>query len=402
MLNILKLKTPSHKDKNGGHIFALLAFFVAFGVSINLPVLPIILKDILGSKTNVGFYQSIINFSVVIFFILSPLLFMRHSKIKIVKISFLIYLLFCLSLPFIKNYILFGFLDLVRIVCIMTIRMSLHYFIADFFKKQKFVKEKGLYFFYANIGNMAGFLTGGYIAKFFGNQNVFIFSSISMFMGFIYFNYVHLFEKNKYLHNKKNKIHIIKNTIGYFKNPERTKAFMVSLGLSFFAAVFNIYVPLTIAEKGYTQDIIGWFLLLRMFPVLIYEKIMSSRLTVKKIKIYSIMSFLSYALFYILTGIFYNIDFLVFIFLILINIGTGMLEPTRDLYFNSTINVKEKEKYFGTYKLSISLANVVSPLLISFVLTLFFKLEYVYVFSGVLFLLFVVLSNTIKIGNKNT
>lgn len=385
-----------HKHKDGKS-FAILALIVGVANSAFLTIFPLILENILKSEEKVGYYFSAISVICLLFSIFSTYIFSKFSKIKITKYTFITGVLTLLGLTFAKNFYQFIIFDIIRACIFLTIWICLSLFISDFSKKLNIASNEGRYYFFTNIGWLIGPIIAGLLAKYFGYESMFIFTSLMLLIGLIYFLKLQLKEKYKFFINKKHNetiTELIINIKNYFTNKELRKVFLIAFGLNIWAAISSLYTPIYIKNLGYKEDVIGIVITLMIVPLLLFENFVGNLANKKGVKKLLIFGFLVLSIGAFFIPLFKSSAF-VFLWFIIIEIGTSLIEPLQETYYFNSVRPKNKSKFFGIYNTADPVANITAPLLASFfIMTM--NIDFLWTgFSFVMFL-FVIIASTIK------
>jgi len=134
MLRFLHRKHATHNHRQNKYAgqFALFAFTTALGSAGFWTIFPIILNDIVGSEALVGVYYSAI--SVLLFFVSlgSTVLFMRLSKVKLMKWMLLITISALLIMSIANRLWHLAIFDVLRGVAVTLVGIGLSLLIRDF------------------------------------------------------------------------------------------------------------------------------------------------------------------------------------------------------------------------------------------------------------------------------
>ncbi|OGJ51968.1 hypothetical protein A2335_01705 [Candidatus Peregrinibacteria bacterium RIFOXYB2_FULL_32_7] len=399
MLRFFSHKLSTHHTHPSGKIFAWMALFFSIGTGAFWTIFPLILTSKLPNESFVGYYYSFLSVIGILISVLSTSIFCKISKVLIIKIVLTSSIILLILMTLAENFWMLGFLDIPRAMCVLMTTMTLAIFVSDFSKKQELAATEGKFYYFANIGWLVGPFIGGFSAKYFGNESVFILVSFFYLIAFLYFLHQHLRIKNPYLHNEVHKEGIkelFSNIKDYFKNIELIKVFFVAFGLNFWWGVKSIYMPLAVQDLGYTQEIVGIIMTLSILPLVLLENIVGKKAGKNGVRKYLIIGFL--LLFIIITS-FKFLEFLPIVLLlafILANFGAAFIEPLKETYFFEVVKKSQSGKFFGIYNIAEPAAFFIAPLFASIILSLGFGISEVWMATAIVMLIFVAVMCFVK------
>ena len=400
MLRFTSSKLQTHHKNHSARIFAWLSLICGIGSAVFWTIFPLILHGKIHSESIVGYYFSFIALIGLIVSILSTLLFQRYSRIHITKVVFIISILALFFMTFAKNMWQIVGLDIPRAIAEVLIWMSLSLFVHEYSKKANIALEEGRYYLFNNIGWIIGPLIGGYSAKFFGNESIFIVSTFFFLVALLVFLHQGFVVKHPHIQNG---IHtegireLWDNMKTFLQRVELRKVFFVSLGLTFWWKLRGVYMPLTIENMGYSQDVVGWVMSMGILPLVLLEQYAGRLAQRNGVRTYIILGFTLVAAF-VLSFIFASPwPILLFVLFASADIGAAFLEPLRITYFFEVVKKKEAERFFGLYNTAETLGHIMAPLLGGFFLFVGQgNIQYLWGGFFLLFVLFAFGSRTIK------
>jgi len=392
-----KFKTPS-KHVNA-KIFSTLALLLGIANSSFITFFPIILYSKLSNASLTGIYYSLIAIIALLASILSTYIFRKFSKNLIIKISLLTAYIIILLMTFAENIFLLSSLDIIRTTCIIFIAISISLFLRDFSTQNNIAENEGSLYFHINIGWLIGPIIGGFAAKNFGNESIYLVSGFFYFLTFLVFLYQDNIIKNKNLAQKNNHIEGNKELIqvikSYFKNKEFIKIFLISSGLNFWWAVSLVYIPINIIKMNYSQEIVGLIISGSIIPLILLEPFVGKHANKNGVKKYIFTGFFILSIITASYIFFKSIPIIVLILFMLSNIGAAFIEPLKETYFFKVAKKYEIEEYFGIYNTANPLANIFGPLLAA----LFFYIggiDLLWIGTSIILFTYLILSTTIK------
>ena len=339
----------------------------------------------------VGIFSSIltlISFFSYLFFI--PLI-ERSDKAKLFSLSLLL---------FSFNYVLFSFnssfsffvILAVLITILSTIRItSFGILVKDFSEDSSLSKNEGMVYSFRNLAWVIGPLIAGYLANKYNISLIFIISALLFFIAFIFFNLLKISDKNK---SKKINKGIFKNLFDFFKERNRTYAYILGGGVNLWWSLIYLFIPLFIIRNGLNDLWIGYFLFVVAVPLILFEypfSKLAGKIGFKKMfKIgFLIPTVLVFACFFIP-----NI-YIILILLAIASLGLAMLEPTTEAYFFDILKKDEISRFYGPYNTAIDTGQFIGRIIPSLFL-LFLPFKSIFLIYGLLMFMMVIISFKIK------
>ncbi|PIN94376.1 hypothetical protein COU53_03760 [Candidatus Pacearchaeota archaeon CG10_big_fil_rev_8_21_14_0_10_30_48] len=365
---------------------SIIGLLVAISSAFIGTIWAVYLDSFFHNISEVGFFSAILTLlSIAAYFFSIPLV-ERTKKSVIFSYSLLViaatYFLFSLN----SNLIIFIILSIVLTI-VTTFRItSFGLIIKDASGKSKLSENEGLMYTFLNVAWIIGPLITGYILAKSGVSPIFVLAGVFMILGFILTKISDL--KNYHIQKKVDK-DLLKNFFSFFKNKDRFILYMVGGGISFWWDLIYLFMPLYILRNNLSGMWIGYFLFAVPIPLILFEykfsKIAGKKGFKKFFKIgYLIPAIIGLICFFI-TDIFWMMGLLV-----LASIGMAMLEPTVETYFFNISTKKEEQRYYGPYNTKVEIFGFLGKALPS-ALLLFLPFKYIFLlFSGAMFLLFLV------------
>lgn len=389
-------KISTHHRHDKGKIFAWMALISATGYASFLTILPIVLTEKLGGEVYVGYYYSGLAVVALLVSLASSVLLKKMSKTWLMKIILggLASIFFLLTIA--ANIWRFAALDLVRVVCITLLFIILAIFVRDFAAEHELELAEGRYFLFNNIGWIIGPITGGLLAKTFGNEAAFIFSGLCYITLFILFLQQHLVSKNPHLHERKEVSEaapsFMQNVKKFFSNGNLRTSFIITFGMYFWWSISAIYMPIAITQLGYTQDVVGLVTALSIVPLILLEFHASDGAKKYGVRTFLILGYtlLSLALF----AFTFATSTLLIKLMILVNIGSAFIEPIKEIYFFKAVQKKDEERFYGIYNASYPTANILAPI-VGATLLASFGMNGIWLGSAFVFILMTITALTI-------
>ena len=155
---------------------------------------------------------------------------------------------------------------------------------------------------------------------------------------------------------------LLRNTYQFFKMPGMMRAYLVNFGYYSLRALRVLYVPILVIENGFTKDTLGVVLTLGIIPYLFMSEIMGRLVRRFGKTIWLVIGFGSFAVLSAF-AIFVTGMPLLAIF-VAWQISGAFMEPVHDLLFFDTASTKAQQtKFYGVFRTSSNLPNIIVPTL---------------------------------------
>ncbi|MBW3005136.1 MFS transporter [Candidatus Woesearchaeota archaeon] len=358
-------KLSAHHMQPKGKLFAWLALTVGLGNAAFWTIFPLIIDDTIKSETLVGiFFTAIALIGLVVTF-LSPIVLKRVSRIYLTQLSLLAIIGLLFLFTFANQILHFYFIESLRSIFALFVGLVLALFVRDFATERELGAAEGRYYLYANVGWFVGPLIGGFLGDYVSRNSVFLFSAFMYLITFIIFQYnyrtqheflEHVVEKDSFTGIVK------KNLFDFFKAPEMWKVFMVGTGLSFWWVIHEIYFPIYISLLGYSDKVVGIVLAGGIVPLILFEKFVGNLADKHGMRPFLALGFLLLGCITIVFSVTPVISVVLFLMAV-VNVGSAFIEPLQDAYLFKAAKRKDEDRFYGIFKMSYPIANVVAPLI---------------------------------------
>ena len=380
------IRTP-HICKEG-RIFSWAALIYSFGISLLLPIFPNFVESIINSESFVGYFYSAMAIAMAIAGLASSFFYRRFSKMTILYLALLGGSLLTMFFVFVNGPYLLFFLEFLRIFILLYVLMTLALMVHDFAKKNALGRTEGFYFLFNNIGWLFGPIIGGTIARYAGNEPVFVLSGFCLLITLFYLTHQHLIKKHPSLaspHSKEEKqsANNPNKFKEYIKNKNRIIAYFVSVALISWMAFKAVVIPLFVADSGYGSDTAGLIISLCILPYVLFEMPIGEYADKKGLRLPIISGFFIMA-FFVLAVKISPVFYLDAVFLILANIGAAFIEPLHDVYFFKNVEKKDEDALYGVFITADPVGRFLGPALVSTSLILL-PFNWVFVVFAVVF-----------------
>jgi len=365
---------------------AIVCFVMALGLSFGTTIWAVYLDSFLNNVSLVGFVSALFSLVAVISYFLFIPLIEKIDKEKILAYSLL---------ALVASYLLFSINDRLSFLIIITFVFviantfrvtSLGIIIKDKSSKKNLSRNEGLIYSFQNLSWVIAPLIAGFVAVKFGISAVFIISSILILFAFFVFSFSRIKDKTVKKRLDKN---MWRNFIDFFKNKDRSVAYLLKGGVGLWWTLVYLFMPLFIIRQGLGTEWIGYFLFAIPIPLILFEYSfakLAGKVGFKKMfKLgFLIPCILVFACFFIS-----NIYTILLLF-VLASLGFAMLEPTTEAYFFDILKGKERLRFYGPYSTSIDLSKLLAKVLPA-ILLMFFPFKYIFLLFGfIMFLMFLI------------
>jgi MFS family permease len=387
----------------------IVALTYGIGTTAYATIFPMILKDLVKIQAYVGYYFSVISFLGILVALLSTKVFSKYKKTTVFKINILVasMAVFIMSTPIVKEFFSYSVLDITRAVCITMLYMSMTLLISDLVSKDKLDKTRADFSFFISVGGIVGPIVGGYLATNYGNRFMFGATAFMLLLSFFYFVILptedrRIFKQEILSSGKKKEESFFSNLVAFFSRKEFIIAYLIAFGLSFWFNIKNLYYPLALKDLFVPKETIGYIMAASNIPFMLIPA-----LAIKLSKQYG-DKFIFIISFLMLSGIFYSMQYFTGYsitsvyslsgFFVLSGIAGALSIVIRNEYFFAQTKKGEKDRFFGIYYTSSSIAGMVAPIIASFLMTINFSLNKVnnlkslWFYLTFVFLIFVIVS----------
>ncbi len=359
-----KDKYISVGEKVNGFSFANLGLFTGFADGIYNAVYSLVLLGIFQSSATVGVYVAI--YSVFCFFVglFANEIFRQFSK---VRVFYFVMLMIAVCYAMMSFSILprtFIILDYATGFAITLSATLIPLFMSDFSKNIGMARLNSRYHLWMNVGALIAPTVAVMIANRFDNRAAFMASALIYLAGwglFKYFKVVQEDKKIKTVSPRKTFKALWKNTVSFFRLKGMLRAYLVNFSYYSLRAMRVLYVPIVVVENGFSKDALGWVLTLGIVPYLLLSDVMAKLVRRFGKTIWLVLGFGSFAGLSALATVCTGVP-LLSIF-VLWQISGALMESVHDLLFFDGTKKSQQTKYYGVFRTSANLPNVVAPIL---------------------------------------
>ncbi|MBS3168083.1 MFS transporter [Candidatus Woesearchaeota archaeon] len=356
--------------------------------SMLIPIFPLYIKNFVSNDATVGYVFSLMAVLMIVYTLIIRKILTKVKRLNLIRIGFLGSAISILIYTIISSIFEFLALQFFRIFFVIAIYISIGLFVREYAKRKEIGQSEGMYFTTLNLGFLIGPLIGGLIASTYSFKPIFIIISSVQFLITLMLLIIPL--KDTSTNNEKNKLQIL----DFFKNKQLLLIYIINLGLVFWWNIIYTYLPLFSNNHGFTERAIGIALFLSVIPLIFLEIPIGKLADKKGFKKFIILGFIIIGLISLLTYLanpLYTIGIIV-----IASIGGALIEPLTEAYFFKEVKSKEDQnKLFPIYKTSAETGELVAPLIFSTVL-IYSSFRGVFVFAGILMLVFAIIATRLK------
>ncbi len=380
-----KDKYISMRGSVTGFSFANLGLFTGFADGIYNAVYSLVILEIFKNSAIVGIYVAIYSVFCMIVALFANEIFRQFSKVRVFYFA-LIMLVMC--------YAMMGFSVLPRTFIVLdytsgfAITLSsllIPLFMSDFSGDIGMARLNSRYHLWTNVGALFAPMLAVVVATRFGNRSAFFMSAVIYLAAWMFFKYFHLRQEDKQIKPvdaRKTVRALWKNTISFFKTPGMLRAYIVNFGFYSLRAMRYLYVPIVVIENGFTKDTLGLVLTIGIIPYLFMSDLMGRLVRRFGKKIWLVLGFGSFAAFSVWAT--FATGFPLLAIFVMWQVSGALMEPVHDLLFFDNTKKSQQAKFYGVFRTSCNLPNVIAPIIGAACIMLFGATSAVWIVTAVI------------------
>lgn len=367
-----KDKYLSVRNSVSGFSFANLGLFTGFADGIYNAVYSLVLLEIFCSSAVVGVYVALYAAFCMIVGLFANELFRQFSKVRVFYFAMLMLAVCYAMMSFSIRPGTFIILDYTTGIAITLTTMLIPLFMSDFSRGIGMARLNSRYHLWLNIGAFFAPMVAVAISSVAGNRAAFFASAVIYLAGWATFKYFRVVQQDKQIKPvspRRTARALIRNTIAFFKKTGMTRAYIVNFGYYSLRAMRYLYVPIVVIENGFTNEALGWVLTLGIIPYLLLSEVMGRLVRRFGKRIWLLAGFLSFAALSAMATVVTGYPLLVIF--IAWQISGALMESVHDLLFFDNTKKSEQARFYGIFRTSVNLPNVVAPMLGAICITIF-------------------------------
>lgn len=367
-----KDKYLSVRNSVSGFSFANLGLFTGFADGIYNAVYSLVLLEIFRSSAVVGVYVALYATFCMVVGLFANELFRQFSKVRVFYFAMLMLAVCYAMMSFSIRPGTFIILDYTTGIAITLTTMLIPLFMSDFSRGIGMARLNARYHLWLNIGAFFAPMVAVAISSAAGNRAAFFASAVIYLAGWATFKYFRVVQQDKQIKPvspRRTARALMRNTIAFFKKTGMTRAYIVNFGYYSLRAMRYLYVPIVVIENGFTNEALGWVLTLGIIPYLLLSEIMGRLVRRFGKRIWLLAGFLSFAALSAMATFVTGYPLLVIF--IAWQISGALMESVHDLLFFDNTKKSEQARFYGVFRTSVNLPNVVAPMLGAICITVF-------------------------------
>ena len=373
--------------KNGvsGFSFANLGLFTGFADGIYNAVYSLVLMEIFANSAIVGVYVGIYAAFCMIVGLFANELFRRFSKVRVFYFSMLMLAVCYAMMSFSIRPSTFVMLDYTTGIAITLVGVLIPLFMSDFSGKIGMARLNSRYHLWMNVGALFAQMIAVAIANQFNNRAAFFASALIYLAGWMAFKLFRIVQEDKKIkpvNPRKTFRALLKNAVAFFRRPGMPRAYAVNFGYYSLRAMRYLYVPIVVVENGFSKDALGWVLTLGIIPYLILSEMMARLVRKYGKRPWLLIGFSSFAIFSALATFVTGYPLLAIF--VMWQVSGALMESVHDLLFFDTAKKTEQTKFYGVFRTSVNLPNIIAPMLGAACITAFGGTSAVWVVTAVI------------------
>lgn len=387
-------KYLSIKKNVTGFSFANLGLFTGFGSGIvnavySLTILGIFQKFFSENIASaaVGIYAAVYALFACFIGLFSTEILHWITKSRLLYTSMLTLGLCYSMMSFSVKPSTFVILDYVSLTALTLISMLLPLFISDFSKGVGMEKLNARYMLWTNVGSLVAPIFAMIIVNHFdGNYRTpFLAAGMIYFSGLLFFKHFGIVQQEKVIKhvNMKKTMRALKlNALAFFRKTGMLRAYIVNFGFYALRSMRYLYVPIIVIENGFSNETLGIILSIGILPYILIESFIGKLIKKYGVKLWLSIGFLSFAAFS-LFATFITGKTLLIIF-VLWQISGAFMESAHDLLFFNGVKKSEQSRFYGIFRTSSNIPNVIAPMLGTVCITVFGTTAAVWLITAVI------------------
>ena len=350
--------------KVNGFSFANLGLFTGFADGIYNAVYSLVILEIFRSSAVVGVYVALYSVFCFIVGLFANEILRQFSKVRVFYFVLLMLAVCYAMMGFSILPRTFIILDYTTGIAATLVGMLIPLFMSDFSKNIGMARLNSRYHLWMNVGALFAPTVAVFIANHFDNRAAFFGSALIYFAAWMVFKYFKIVQQDKQIKPvspRKTFVALWKNTVAFFKLPNMKRAYAINFAYYSLRALRVLYVPIIVIENGFSKDTLGWVLTLGIIPYLLLSDLMARLVRRFGKTIWLVLGFGSFAVLSMLATFVSGVPLLTIF--VAWQISGALMESVHDLLFFDNTKKIQQTKYYGVFRTSSNLPNVIVPTL---------------------------------------
>lgn len=380
-----KDKYLSVRNSVSGFSFANLGLFTGFADGIYNAVYSLVILEIFRSSAIVGLYVALYAAFCMIVGLFANELFRQFSKVRVFYFSMLMLAVCYAMMSFSIRPSTFIILDYTTGIALTLTTMLIPLFMSDFSRGIGMARLNSRYHLWLNIGALFAPTIAMAIANSAGDRAAFFASAVIYLAGWMFFKYFKIVQQDKQIKPvspRRTARALWHNAVAFFKKPGMTRAYIVNFGYYSLRAMRYLYVPIVVIENGFTNEALGWVLTLGIVPYLLLSEAMARLVRRFGKRIWLLSGLLSFAAFSVLAT--FTTGYPLLAIFVAWQVSGALMESVHDLLFFDNTKRSEQTRFYGVFRTSVNLPNVIAPMLGAACITIFGGTSAVWVVTAVI------------------
>ncbi len=365
-------KYISVRHNISGFSFANLGLFTGFADGVYNAVYSLVILEIFRSSAIVGVYVAIYAAFCMIVGLFANEILRQFSKARVFYTVMLAISICYAMMSFSIRPYTFVALDYATGIATTMIGVLIPLFMSDFSGRIGMARLNARYHLWMNIGALVAPLVAVRVATAFDNRAAFFASAIIYMLGWMFFKYFRIVQEDKKVkpvNPRKTFRALWKNMLVFFALPGMKRAYFVNFSYYALRAMRYLYVPILVVENGFSKDTLGWVLTLGIIPYLLLSEAMGHLVRRFGKAVWLFSGFVSFALMSVAATFVTGVPLLVIF--IAWQVSGALMESVHDLLFFDGMAKAQQTRFYGVFRTSSNLPNVIAPIFGAICITAF-------------------------------
>ncbi len=359
-------------DKVSGFSFAKLGLFTGFADGIYNAVYSLVILEIFRNSATVGVYAALYSVFCFCVGLFANEILRQFSKVRVFYFVMIMVALCYMMMSFSILPRTFIILDYTTGIATTLITVLIPLFMADFSRNIGMARLNSRYHLWMNVGALFAPMVAVAIAGYFDNRAAFFASGVIYLLGWGMFKLFKIVQQDKNItpiNPRRTVVSLWKNAALFFKTDGMLQAYLINFGYYALRALRILYVPILIIENGFSKDVLGVVLTVGIIPYLFLSDFIGRKLQKTGKTLWMAMGFASFAVL-AAAALFVDGIWLLLVF-IAWQFSGAFMEPVHDLLFFDNVTKAQQSRFYGVFRTSVNLPNVIVPSLAAIVIVLF-------------------------------